>query len=321
MWDLALLLMALLGLWAGTELAVSGALRLCERYGLSQGFVGLTVLAIGTDLPELVVALSGGVYQLRGVETSGVVVGNATGSAIAQGALVLGIAGLVGPLVLPRRMMWRDGLTVLFAGGLLGLLAWDGRISRLDGAALLLVYALYYGWLTQTELGEPRDAPPPVDIPGAGLAWMSVAGGLAAIAIAAHVVVDHAVLIASRWGVSQVLIGVFLVGAGTSLPELVLSVGAAAKGHARLSVGNVIGSNIFDLLVPLGVSALLHPVVVGHGTVEVDLPFVAVATLVALFCFTWRRGLQRGEAGVLLGLYVLYALVRVTLETGAGAAG
>lgn len=313
MWELALLVLGIVGLWVGTEVVVESAVGLCRRFGLSQGFVGLTVLAVGTDLPELVVGVSGGIMQLRGVEASGVVVGNATGSAIAQGSLVLGAAGLVGALRLARYMAWRDGLTLLFAAALLATLAADGEVSRAEGLALLLVYGAYYAWLIQAER-EGRHARKERGAWGGRRALFAVASGLVVVGVSAHVVVETGVAVAERWGVSPTLIGLFLIAMGTSLPELALSVGAAARGRTALSVGNVIGSNTFDLLVPVGASALIHPVVVGRDSLLLDLPFLAIATVAGLVFLMWRRGLQRGEAVALIGLYAAYAVTRVALE-------
>lgn len=313
MWDLALLLVGLLGLWIGTEVAVEAAVDVTERFGLSQGFVGLTILAIGTDLPELVVGVSGGVMQLQGVDTSGVVVGNATGSAIAQGSLVLGLAGLVAVIRLSRRMVWRDGLILLLSAALLGTLAWDGTMSRAEGTALLLMYAAYYAWLVQSER-DGRNGRKKEGARGGRRAAFAIVAGLVAIGVSAHFVVETAVEIAERWGVSQVLIGLFLIGAGTSLPELAVSLGAAMRGRAALSAGNVIGSNVFDLLVPVGASALIHPLSVGRDSLLLDLPFFTIAT-VAAFVFLLRgRGLQRKEALVLVGLYLAYAITRIATE-------
>lgn len=120
--------------------------------------------------------------------------------------------------------------------------------------------------------------------------------------------------LAADWGVGQDVIGVFLVGAGTSLPELALAVGSARKGQSGLSVGHVIGSNTFDLLVPVGPSAVLHPRVVSRVAVGVDLPFLALATLAALVLFARHRRLERSEATFLLALYGAYAALRLGLE-------
>jgi cation:H+ antiporter len=309
LFDVVLLLLGLLGLWGGTLLTVNGAVELSERHGLSQGFIGLTILAIGTDLPELLVSLSGSVQQLRGVDASGVIVGNAVGSAIAQGTLVLGVAGMIGYLSVAPRMVKRDGLTLLLAIVLMGALAFDGRVGRVEGVALVAAYLIYLAALVQAEsrgAGEGRAArkgrmSPP----------LLILVGLLTVTLSAHIVVTEAVQLADVWGISQTVLGALIVGAGTSLPELALSVGAARRGHASLSVGNVIGSNIFDLLMPVGVGAAIVPLSVAPATLWIDLPAVALATVALLVFLTRRRGLQKREALALLLLYAGYATLRV----------
>jgi len=302
-------MLGLLGLWGGTLLTVRGAVELSERHGLSKGFVGLTVLAIGTDLPELLVSISGSVQQLQGIEASGVIVGNATGSAMAQGTLALGVAGLVGYLGVAPRMVRRDGLTLLLAIGLTTALTFDGYVGHFEGAALLLAYLIYLVALVQEESHNGHSRGPPAKA-GTSPA-LSIGFGLVTVILAAHIVVTEAVVLAEAWGIGQTVLGVLIIGAGTSLPELALAVGAARKGHASMSVGNVLGSNIFDLLVPVGLGAAIHPLIVAPETLYFDLPALTLATVALLIFLTRRRGLQRHEAVALVVLYVGYATIRV----------
>ena len=306
---LTLVLIGLVGLWRGTLLAVQGSVRLCQQYGLSQGFVGLAVLSVGTDLPELVVALSGSVQQLRGVDASGVIVGASLGSVVAQGSMVLGVAGLFGYLPVAPRMIRRDGLTLMLAIGLAAMLAADGVISRAEGIVMLLVYGIYFVAIVYAERRSDREKEEVGE--GRLAAPVAVGVGLAAVMISAQMVVTGGIGLAAQLGVSQTLLSVLLVGAGTSLPELALSVRAASEKRASLSVGNVIGSNIFDLLVPIGVGAAIFPLSVERGTLLFDLPAVAIVAACLLVFLVRRRGLQRHEAGALLGLYAVYVTVRV----------
>jgi len=305
------ILAGLIGLWVGSELALRGTIEVAERRGLSQGFLGVTVLAIGTDLPELLVAVTGGLAQLAGKEASGVVVGNAVGSALAQGSLVLGLAGLFGHLHMSRRTLRRSGAMLLLAAALLAFLAADAGVTRVEGAVLLAVYGLFAWKLGKEEIHRSRVVT---------ASWRSlrrdllaIAVGLAVVLACAQLVVDNALHLAEDHGWDQTLIGLFLVGAGTSLPELALSLGAVMKGRAGLAVGNVIGSNIFDLLVPVGLSAMIHPLAVGRFTLIVDLPVLVVLTLMALWFFSRNRGLQRGEAVTLVAGYFVYAALRIVL--------
>ncbi len=305
----ALLLLGLAGLWGGTLLTIRGAVRLSERYGLSHGFVGLAVLSVGTDLPELVVALSGSVQQLQGIEASGVIVGSAFGSAITQGTLVLGVAGLFGYLPVAPRMVRRDGTVLVLSIGLAAALAFDGLVTRLEGTVMMLAYLIYFVSLVQAEArtAEPEELLPDGQLP----APVSIGLGLVLVTLAAHVVVTVGIEVASAIGVSQTLLGVIFVGVGTSLPELALSVRAATQRHASLSVGNVIGSNIFDLLVPVGVGATLYPLAVADATIFFDFPALLLTTLALLLFLVRRRGLQRSEAIALVVIYAGYAALRV----------
>jgi cation:H+ antiporter len=307
--NLVLLILGLVALWQGTDFALDGALRISSRYGVSRGFVGLTVLAIGTGLPELVVGVVGGLEQLSGIEASGVVVGNMTGSVVAQGALVLGVSGLFTYLRLAPRMIRRDGTILMLAIGLFALVGIDGRIVRAEGAALIVGYAIYLVALLQAERNgkfqpKPAEGRAIVD-------FLTVGLGLATVVVAAHVVVVNAITIAESWHVSQTLIGIFLVGAGTSLPELALSIRAAAKGQSGISVGNVVGSNIFDLMGPVGTSSVLFPLTVTRDVMLIDIPAMAIITMAALFFFMRKKGLQRREAIALLVMYLSYMILRL----------
>ena len=307
--NLVLVILGLVALWQGTDFALEGALRISSRFGVSRGFVGLTVLAIGTGLPELVVGVVGGMEQLAGVEASGVVVGNMTGSVVTQGALVLGVSGLLSYLRLAPRMIRRDGIILLLAIGLFALVGSDGRIVRSEGAVLIVGYAIYLVALFQAERSG-KDAPKPTE--GRAIVdLLTVTLGLAIVAVAAHVVVVNAISIADDWNVSQAVVGIFLVGAGTSLPELALSVRAAAKGQSSMSVGNVIGSNTFDLMVPVGASSAIFPLTVSRDVMIIDIPVMAVVTVTALVFFIRKKGLQKGEALTLLVMYGAYLILRV----------
>ena len=259
-------------------------------------------------MPELLVSLSGSFQQLGGVDASGLIVGNATGSAIAQGTLVLGVAGLTGYLSVAPRMIRRDGATLVLAIVLVTLLAFDGTVGRVEGGALAIAYLMYLVALYQAERGRGEPSQPTT---GAIPPWLLVFGGLVTVGLAAHVVIVQGVELAERWGITQTVLGALIIGAGTSLPELALSIGAARQGHSSMSVGNVIGSNVFDLLIPVGVGALIVPLSVAPATLSVDLPAIAIATVALLVFLVRKRGLQRREAVVLLSGYVVYALIRV----------
>jgi len=305
-----LLLLGLIGLWGGTLLTVRGAVLFSERHGLSKGFIGLTVLSIGTDLPELFISVDASLQQIAGVEASGIIVGTAIGSTMAQATLVVGVAGLFGYLSIAPSMIKRDGTTLLLATAMAFLLSFDGILSRNEGLAMLIAYALYLVALSQGERGRKRNN---VLAPGLLPTPVLILVGLGTVSLAAHVVATEGVALAETWGMSQTLLGVFILGVGTSLPELALSVGAAKKGHGSLAVGNAIGSSVFDLLVPLGLGAALHPLLVGRETLVLDLPALALGSAALIYFLFRKRGLQRSEAWALVSLYGGYAIIRFLL--------
>lgn len=221
-----LLLLGLIGLWGGNLLTVRGAVLFSERHGLSKGFIGLTVLSIGTDLPELFISVGASLQQIAGVEASGIIVGTAIGSTMAQATLVVGVAGLFGYLSVAPSMIKRDGTTLLLAAAMAFLLGFDGNLDRIEGLAMLIAYALYLVALSQGERGRTRNK---ALAPGLFPTPVLILVGLGTVTLAAHVVSTEGVALAETWGMSQTLLGVFILGVGTSLPELALSPGAGTR--------------------------------------------------------------------------------------------
>jgi cation:H+ antiporter len=307
--DIILLILGVIGLWLGTELTIGGAMAIAKRQQLSEFFVGLVILSFGSDLPELAVAVDAGLKSLGGVEASGVVVGSAIGSVMAQMGFVLGVAGLITFLVLPRRYVFRHGAVLLGATVVLYLLASDGVVTREEGLALITLYAIYVFVLMKGET-VPEEAPEPMS-EGGLKSWIALIIGLAVVIGSSEVTVSSVINLAHRFGVSEALISVFVIGVGTSLPELSISISAIMKKKTELSVGNIIGSNILDTLLPIGVAAVISPVFFEPGFLLFDIPYIFLLTFVTLVFFVRVRGLQKFEAGVILGMYLLYIAIKL----------
>ena len=145
------LVIGLTGLWLASEITIRGALDISDRFKISRGFVGLTILAVGTDVPELFVSIVGAINRLRGVETSGLIIGQIVGSSFSQIGLMMGMAGLFGAFILTKREIIRDGMTLMVSAVLLVLLGMDGEFSRVDGALLLIFYLFYFLTLLRDE--------------------------------------------------------------------------------------------------------------------------------------------------------------------------
>lgn len=310
-------LFAVAGLWMGTVLTLRGAVRMSLASGVPETLIGMLVLGVGTNVPEVGVALAGAASLARDVDASGVVVGSVTGSALAQVALIVGLAGMIAPVIHPPNLMARAALPLLAAALLLGVLGIDGAIGRLDGLLLLGAFALH-GFVVLRRGGSfGVHSPDPVDY-GLLPAAVITAIGLAVTGFFAHLVVGRGVALATAWGTSQTLVGLLIVGVGASLPELVLSVGAALRGRPGLSLGAAFGNATFDVLVPLGAAALLHPLAVASSTIRLDLPALAICTGLVLVLHrrtdaTGPTPSDRRRAAALVATFALYAVVRIGL--------
>jgi len=208
--DFVFIVLGLLGLVVGTSYVISGAVSVARHFGWSELFVGLTILSIGSDLPELAVAVDSGIRNLRGLDTSGIVVGASIGSGFGQIGLVMGIAGLAGTLTLGRNFVYIHGTVLLVSLLLLGLLAWDGSISRLDGLLLFLGFVSYFGALLVVEKGVPSTSR--YSRTSLLKAWLSLLGGMGAVIVCSDLTVHGATGLAESFGVGQALIGMIIIG-------------------------------------------------------------------------------------------------------------
>ena len=285
---------------AAAHLLVRGAAALALRFGLSPLVVGLTVVAFGTSAPELVVSVQA---ALGG--QGGIAVGNVVGSNIANIGLILGAAALVRPVIADPAVLRRDLPVLLGATAAGALVLYDRDVGRVEGALLVAALGVYLAWSVR----EARRQRAAVDL-GAptGPAWRdaaSVALGLGGLVVGADLFVRGAVGLAEAAGVSNAVIGLTVVAFGTSLPELATSVVAAVRGESEIAVGNVVGSNLFNVLGILGVAALVRPVV-APGLELVDVAVMAAFAVAVVPMLVSGRRLVRVEAGLLAAGYVAY---------------
>ena len=307
--DFILLIAGVAGLWLGTELTVGSALAVARRYRISEFVVGLLVLSIGSDLPEIAVAVDAGLKGLVGQDASGVVVGTSIGSVVAQIGFVLGLAALISTLVLPRAFVLRHGAVLLGGTVLLYVLALDGQVNRVEGLLLVLAYGSYVVMLMNGDTA-PAEEPRSLSA-GDWKSWLILAAGLAVVIGSSELTVNSAVALARAFEISEAVIAVLIIGLGTSLPEQSISVSAIIKRRTELSVGNVIGSNILDTLLPIGIAALIARVSVNPEFIRFDLPYIFVLSVVVLAFFLGRRGLTRPEGAVILAFYGGYVAVKL----------
>lgn len=321
-WDWIGIAGGLVLLVLGGELLVRGASRLAAALKISPLVIGLTVVAFGTSAPELAVSVQS---ALSG--NADIAVGNVVGSNIFNVLFILGISALIVPLAVSSLLIRRDVPIMVLVSVLLLALGWDFRISRWEGAALFLGI-IAYTWhcirttrfdapAVQEEFAQewpsedPKTAKP-------GLNLILIAAGLVLLMIGARLLVGGAVSIAERLGVSELVIGVTIVAAGTSLPEVMTSIIAAIRGERDIAVGNVVGSNIFNVLCVLGLASTIAQdgVEVSQAALSFDLPVMTGVAIACLPIFFTGHVISRWEGALFLFYYVAYTACLVLQATG-----
>lgn len=296
--------LALLGgslcLWLGAEALVRGAATLGYRWGISSIVIGLTVVSVGTSAPELVVCI---LAALDG--NPDLAMGNVMGSNLANVGLILGLAAIIRPVdvtgqVVRREIPWMLGVTFLVLP-----LIWNLELGRVEGTILALVLILYVGLLFRASRRQP--APELGDIVvrpegGVVLPLAGVLGGALLLVAGGQGIVFGATQMADSLGVSHMIIGLSVVAVGTSLPELATTLVAAMRAEADLAVGNIVGSNIFNLTFVLGGTALVSPIAVSPGVLIREYPAVVFISL-ALLPVALGRRIRRVEGLLLLAFY------------------
>ncbi|MBS3957287.1 MAG: calcium/sodium antiporter [Clostridiales bacterium] len=310
-------------LFAGGEWLVRGAVSLSRRAGISPLLIGMTVVAFCTSAPELVVSLEA---AARGqVDLS---VGNVVGSNIANILFIIGLSALVTPIVMKPAAIRRDltvmlGATAVLIGlSLIGVIErWHGGI--MVGALITFVWYSYWKELSGDTPAAELYIAEAEEFSGVTkrtwLALLELVVGLAALIAGSQMLVTGAGEIARSFGVAEAIIGLTLVALGTSLPELATSLVAAARGHAEVAVGNVVGSNIFNILGILGVTAMTRSLAVAPGMVSFDVWVMLAAAVALVPLLLWRGRIGRLAGVALIGSYVAYVAVLYTGVAGTGA--
>ncbi len=301
--DILLVIIGIAGLAYGGDLLVGNASRLARGFGISPLVVGLTVVAFGTSAPELAASLAA---ALRG--SPEIALANVIGSNIANVGLILGASALMWPLATTWSFVRREVAVMIAASLVAALLLLDGSLGRIEAGVLLLGLVAFLviafrgdggpANAVARELGAPR----PARLRPALLAL----AGVALLALAAHALVTGAISLAQAWGVSERVIGLTMVAIGTSLPELASSIAAALRRQGDIILGNIVGSNVFNLLSVLALAGLVHPLQVEATALRVDLLVMLLfAAVVAPIAITgWRVGRREGAA--LLAAYLVY---------------
>ena len=298
--DIVFIILGVMMVLRGADFLTEGASAVARRMNIPEIIIGLTIVAAGTSAPELFVSL---VSALSG--TPDMAVGNVVGSNTMNCMLIVGTAAMVAPMTISRLTVKKDIPFSVAASVLLLLIAFDSFLGRLDGILLLIGFVVFMTYtLRQAKNHDEMHEESRPQSP----AWKNVlyiVGGLLLLLVGSNVFVDHASTLAYSLGISEGVVGLTIVAGGTSLPELATSVVAARKGQSAIAIGNVIGSNVFNILLILGLTATISPMQIeGITTVDVGVMLLSVA-LVWLFSFT-RFTVERWEGALLVGGYLVY---------------
>lgn len=291
-------------LYAGGEILVKYASALGQKTGLSDLFIGLTIVAFGTSAPELVSSL---IAMLKG--SSGLVIGNVLGSNITNIGLILALSAMISPFATDFRKNWKDFLFLGTASTFAGLVMFTGHIDTWEGLLLLGLFFLYTFYLLRSNStlnSEGRRSQTGMDLKSLIPSIAGIVTGICLLPLGAELLVNSAIRIAALLGVSEHLMGLTLVAVGTSLPELVTSLVAALRKRGDLCLGNIIGSNIFNVLVVPGICSIFGKLDFMAGMVRSDIIIMIIISITAISLSFSRSYLSRREGTFLLTCYLGY---------------
>jgi cation:H+ antiporter len=291
----------------GADLFVRGASGVAERFGISPLVIGLVIVGFGTSTPELAVNVGAAVSG-----STDIAIGNVVGSNIANVGVILGLAAVVAPLAVQLRIVRVELPIVIGISFLLWALASFGEIKRWEGAIMLAAFGAFFWYLVKTSKDEPAVVQQEytAENPPRGEGWKSVAFivvGLGGLMGGAHLAVEAAVGLARIIGLSELVIGLTIVAIGTSLPELASSVAAARRGHADIAIGNVLGSNIYNILFVLGATSVIAPLPTTAPTLMwLDIPVMIAFAVVLAPMMMMGLKITRWNGALLLSGYTAY---------------
>ncbi|MDD2590550.1 MAG: calcium/sodium antiporter [Fermentimonas sp.] len=313
--EIVWLLVSLVILYYGAEGLVSGASSLAKRVGVSPLIIGLTIVSIGTSMPELVVSAKAAM-----IGQSALSIGNVLGSNMINIGVILGLSAMIYPIAVNRQLLNLDVPFMVFSSVLFLLLFLDSKISRVEAGLLILLFISYISYLiitsTKGHKNKPEQKSQNTDEIKMSKHWsidlLFIVVGLLALVYGSDLLVVNSIIIAERLGMSEAMIGLTIVAIGTSMPELATSVVAAIKKRSDIAIGNVIGSNIFNILLVLGVAGLIHPISTPEINYMDSLFVVALGLVLWLFMKLGTR-IRRWQGTTFIFIYVLYFIIKLSI--------
>ena len=309
--EIVWLILSLVILYFGAEGLVTGAASLAKRAGISPLVIGLTIVSIGTSAPELLVSVKA---AMNG--QSALSIGNVLGSNFFNVGIILGLSAVIYPLAVKRQLLKLDVPVMIFASILFFMLFLDSEISRIEAIIFLLTLVVYFTYLFVTSRKGPAKQAEEEEEIRLSKHWvfdiLFIGAGLAALVYGSDMLVENAVIIAGRLGMSEAMIGLTIVAAGTSMPELATSVVAAIKKRSDIAIGNVVGSNIFNMLLILGVTGVIQPISTFDINYVDSLFNIGIGVLLWVFMKKSTR-ITRVQGVLFLVFYLVYFFYKLIL--------
>ena len=307
---LIFLIVGLIGIWLGAGFVIVNAQKLAKALRIDETLIGLTILSIGTSLPEIFTHIITSIDRLKGIEASGISVGTNIGSNIIQITLIIGLVAMFATIRTTRKFLKKDYLIMLGSIFLLFLFSYGGFISRIEGVILTALYLVYLYFLSEKEeiiekIEHPRKQKQMF------LYLLFVLIGLGALLFFANLVVNNALVLTEIWNVSHTFIGTVIIGVSTALPELTTALRAILKGSTGMSLGTLVGSNITNPLFALGIGAMISGYVADKVIIFFDLPFWFFVSLLPFVFLKSKGGINRRKAIVLIACYLTYVTLKL----------
>lgn len=281
---------------------------------MSEGFIGMTVLALGTSFPEITISVMGALQKLSGQDTSGIVVGNAIGASMNQLILIIAISGLLKTIHFKKNTVFFDATFTIAVVIAFYVVSRDAYISQTEGILFVFSYLLYLAILSRKNFLESIVSRIKGKLVKRKLRlkdFLQLILGLVIIAKSSEIVLSNGVLLASQFGVSEATIGILLLGFGASLPELVVAINAAVKGASALSFGNLIGGTVVNIAVAMGLGAAIGGWAVERSLVQFDIPYLLFSAVIVILFIATRNKLDRKESILLFSLYLVYIFLKM----------
>lgn len=307
--QITLLILGLVGLWFFSEIVVNRSIKIARALNVTDSFIGLTVLSIGTSVPEIATVIIASLDKLKGVDASAIAISTVIGSDIIQLTLILGIIGLITTVFAYKKILYNDYIMMIAAHLIVFIISLAGIINKFEGFLLIAIYVIYLFELTRKEKVFNRNR----EKTNYWIDSSLIIAGIALLLLSGKFVVDSSIFLSQTFNTSQTFFGALIIGLSTSLPELTTALQGLRKKARGISLGVLIGSNITNPLLGVGIGAMISGFTITRELIIVDMPFFLITAVVVFFFFKSDMRISKKESFALLGIYLVYAILKLRL--------